>query len=133
MKVFTGLAAALIVALTALVAPAATAAPYPHTVETTCHARAVDDTIDRDRFPRFRFRIATAGNASPNAQVFITVRRASDGQVLDRTERYYNQDVEFWAFAKRRPGNYLYTFYAVTPPNSVYENCFDVADIRITR
>ncbi len=62
MKVLIGLVTALLVFLAGLVdAPAAHASPYPHTITTYCHSKAVKNPISRDTRPRFRFWITTNG------------------------------------------------------------------------
>lgn len=135
MKALAGLTTALMLTLTGLaVAPAATAAsPYPHTITTYCHARAKHNPISTKTTPKMIFRITTAGNAVPKATVFIKIIRRSDGKVIRKDVRRYNDTVETWSFRRLKPGRYKFHFHAVTGERSVYKDCSDDALLRVTR
>ncbi|MGD9961718.1 hypothetical protein [Nocardioides sp.] len=134
MKVLTGLVSALLVSPSALmVMPAAHADPYPHTVDTTCHARLQDSTITRRIKPQVAFRITTQGNATPNARVGIRISRDSNERTVLRTSRYYSGGTENWAFPRLKAGRYTIVFRAQTAARSVYKNCSDASFLRVTR
>jgi hypothetical protein len=135
MKALAVLTTALMLTLTGLaIAPAATAAsPYPHTITTYCHAKAKHNPITRKTTPKMVFRITTAGNATPKASVFVKIIRRSDGKVIGKAVRRYNDPVETWRFKRLKPGRYRFHFQTVTGARSVYKNCSDNARLRVTR
>jgi hypothetical protein len=134
MKVLIGLATALLVFLAGLVdTPAAHAAPYPHTITTYCHSKAVKNPISRDTRPRFRFWITTNGNGRPTTIVHIRIVNRKTHQLVRKANRWYNEPVETWRFKKLKPGRYKFKFHTATGPVSVYKNCSTASRLRVTR
>ena len=134
MKVLTGLVTALIVSISGLVlAPAANAAPYPHTVPTDCHARLLDSKITTKQKPSAFFRITTQGNYTPSARVTIRITRNSTGRTVERAQRFYNGGTEKWTFSRLGKGTYTVSFRAQTADRSVFKNCNDASFLRVTR
>jgi len=133
MKVRTGLVPALLLSTGLVAPPVAQAAPYPHTITTDCHAKAVQNPISTSTRPRFRFWVTTDGNGRPKTTVRIKIIRNRDGVVIRRTSRLYNERVETWSFRRLHRGRYTFVFRTATGENSVYKDCRDAARLRVTR
>jgi len=135
MKCFAGLFTALVVTMAGLVvAPAANADPYPHSIATYCHAKAKTNPIPTTVRPRFIFWITTDGNGVPHTNVHITIKRKSTGHVVRRTTRWYDGGKPTWAFKKlHNPGRYKFILRTATGANSVYKNCSVSRVLRVTR
>jgi hypothetical protein len=138
MKLFAALVTTLVLTLVVtlegmVAAPVASAAPYPHTVTTYCHAQAKPSRIPSSVRPKFYFWITTNGNGRPQTRVNITIERISDGSVVHRTHRRYDERRELWRFKTLRPGLYRFVFRTRVAENSVYKNCSVSRRLRVTR
>lgn len=121
MKVLVGLLAAVALTLGLTSAPAATAAPYPHSIATKCTSWNAGGATAKFRM--------TAGTAQPTATVDVRIYNAK-GKLIKRAQRKYKGGTAWWGFGQALPkGTFTAVFQTRTGKTSVFKNCSSKAKL----
>jgi hypothetical protein len=135
MKLLSGLLTTFLLALGLTLVSSPAEAVYPKTVNTKCHAEAVDSVITTTQSARFRYWArASTGNGTPTGTVSIRVINKETGAEVKNLDKSYNGGTVTWSVGRiARPGSYSVRFYLRTGPSSVFKNCGTAASLRVTR
>ncbi len=106
----------------------ATAAPYPHSVPTTCKVipKPKNATVRAGKRPAVVFKIA-AGNAQPITKVKVKAIRikttTKPRKVMWKTVRHYRGYRTIWLLKRLPVGKYKIKFRTSFGEESVYKQC----------
>lgn len=124
MKVLSVALAALALLLSGLAMPSpASAAPYPHSVPTTCRAVAKPSIVRVGARPAVAFKIKVAGNAHPRTRVLVKAVNVKTHQVKWVTTRPYPGHRVIWLLKRLPVGTYKIKYRTSFAAMSVYKNC----------
>lgn len=125
-KLFAGLfsAALLTGSAVGLTSTTATAAPYPGTIDTSCHGNALNNPRV-GRTAHVAFRVTTGGNGGAAGWVTFKYVREGNGVVVRETQRWYDgpgwDDYRIGGLPR---GHYnVRVHFNSAPADSVYQNC----------
>jgi hypothetical protein len=132
MKVLSVALAALALLVGGLAMPSsASAAPYPHSVPTTCRAVAKPSLVRAGTRPAVAFKIKVAGNAHPRSRVFVKAVNVKTHQVKWITVRPYPGHRVIWLLKRLPVGSYKIKYRTSFASLSVYKDCRASYKIRV--
>lgn len=130
-KLIIGLFASVLMStgLVAFTGSSATADPYPGTVATNCHASG-QSLVRKNRAPKSKLRVSTAGNGTPMGSLRATYKRLP-GSSKSVTRGYPGGTKSFRGPRLRKAGRYKVTVKYLPSANSVFKPCRDSYRLRV--
>jgi hypothetical protein len=134
MKALSGALAALALVIAGLVtgaAPAA-AAPYPHTVPTTCTVQPKPGKIRIGQRPAVSFKLQ-AGTVKPRTKVAVKAIKLSPRAKRWTAVRIYHGHRAIWLLKRLPAGKYRIKYRATFKANSVFMDCRVSHKLKVVR